>query len=183
MEVVSGPYTFGAHVRRWRELISLPGVPRGHRVVRYCRKKYVQDGQIIPQAFDPRKGEAYLSVYWVEYLTNKKQPAHVLLDLRTFIDTHSRFDEMKLERKGALAILDAASLRGYWKGWVLVMLRCKHAPRCRPYLRFSGEASAPVTSGFDPHSAIYSMPWRGAERLAVQQYLLSRVVYSEPGKF
>jgi hypothetical protein len=182
LEVVPGTYTFGARLRRWRELIILPRIPRGHRVARYCRKKFVQDGQITPQAFEPRPGESYLSVHWLEYLTNKQQHAHALLDLRTFLTTKTSFTEMKLEPKGALAVLDAASVRGYRRGWELVLLACRHAPRCKPFRRYTGVACNLDEPGFDPHSAIYSMPWRGAERLAVQQYLLSKVVHSEPGK-
>ncbi len=182
MEDLPGTYAFGARLRRWRELISLPRIPRGHRVARYCRKKFVHEGEITPQAFEPRKGETYLSVHWLEYLTNKNQHAHALLDLRTFLATNTRFTEMKLEAKGMLAVLDATSVRGYRRGWDLVLLACRHAPRCMPFRRYRGAACAANEPGFDPHSAIYSMPWRGAERLAVQQYLLSKVVYSEAGK-
>lgn len=48
-------------------------LPESDHAVRYIRKRLLRrDGQgnvvgILPQAFEPREGEAYLSVTWLEY--------------------------------------------------------------------------------------------------------------------
>lgn len=63
-------------------------------------------------------------------------------------------------------------------------MACLHEPRTKPPAvpLPCGIGSEPNDPRFDPHSGIYTFPTRGAESLAVQQFLLSRVVHVEPGK-
>jgi hypothetical protein len=149
-------------------------------VVRICKPKHVQKGEVTPQAFEPVKNEQYLSVHWLEYFQDDS-PFHESFDrLRDFL-VSSPFKDLKPQKDGRLLALSVGGLSDFRKGNKLVRFKCKHVPRVKPWLKIGHNHSAD-TPGFDPHSGVYAMPWSGAELLAVQQYLLSKVIYQESGK-
>lgn len=164
-------------IHRCWELIRLKTIPSGNHVVRICKPKYVQNGEITPQAFEPVEDEGYLSVHWLEYMDGP-QPLPTAFDrLRDFL-MQSRFQDLKPQKSGRLAALRAGELGSSPEQ---VRFVCKHVARERPEIR-DGRGRGFDEPGYDPHSGVYSLPWKGAELLAVQQYLLSKVVYHEAGK-
>lgn len=164
-------------ILRWWQLRRLPSIPSQHHVIRICRPKHIQNGQITPQAFEPVKDEGYLSVHWLEYLNDDKDLPTGLDNLRNFLTT-SRFGDLKPQKTGKLAALLAG---GFDAPPGAVRFKCKHVPREKPAL-LDGCGHQTTDHGFDPHAGAYTLPWKGAELLAVQQYLLSKVVYHEPAK-
>jgi len=95
---------------------------------------------------------------------------------------HSQFEkEFKPTAKGKLAVLRVGELVDFTKDGKTTGFVCKHMPREKNGPKF-GEQYDFRTAGFDPHSGIFTLPLEGAELLAVQQYLISKIIYSEPGK-
>jgi hypothetical protein len=145
------------------------------------RKKDIQGNSLLPQAFSPRPGESYVSVHWLEYLQPVSTMASSFEALRLFM-TSSSHPELKLQKSGRLAAVRVADLQGYrvesrrWSG-----LFCRHVPRVWNAYR-SGQGRLMTDMRFDPHSGLYTVPWQGPESLAVQQFLLSKVVHIEPSK-
>lgn len=164
-------------LRCW-QLRRFPSIPPSHHIVRICKPKYVQNGEITPQAFEPIKDEDYLSVHWLEYLNGDKDLAAGFDNLRAFL-TVSRFNDLKPQKTGRLAALLAGGFAA--PPAVGVRFKCKHVAREQPCLS-DGRGHQNTESGFDPHAGVYTLPWKGAELLAVQQYLLSKVIYHEPAK-
>lgn len=166
--------------RVW-ELVRLPSIPRHQHIVRVCKPKYVEDGEIIPQAFEPKVGEFYLSVHWLEYFQKGVSFQEGFDRLRDFLAS-SALGDLKPQKKGKLAALRVGCLGDSREEGIRVNFKCKHAPRVgRPWLK-AGEGHLCTEPGFDPHSGIYTFPWKGAEQLAVQQFLLSKVIYEEVAK-
>ncbi|WP_406867750.1 hypothetical protein [Paraburkholderia fungorum] len=158
----------------------LRDVPVDHHVVRVCRPKHVDKGQITPQAFEPVQDEGYLSVHWLEYLSEEDGLPEGFQLLRQFL-VQSRFGDLKLQKSGKLAAIPVQSLTTISEPSLAVAFRCKHVPREAPSLA-SGVDRQISDHGFDPHSGVYSLPWKGAELLAVQQYLISKIIHEEPSK-
>lgn len=137
---------------------------------------------MTPQAFEPRPNEKYLSVHWLEYFRPFDNFPAAFERLRAFLN-QSRFQEVRPQQEGRMVALRVGSLRLHVRGLRLLGFSCRHCPR-------DGAANAYATGHgkqisdtlFDPHSGVYTMPWKGPELMAVQQYLLSRVVHTEVGK-
>ncbi len=164
-------------IYRWWQLARLRSIPSEHHVVRICKPKYVQNGEIIPQAFEPVKNEGYLSVHWLEYIDDAQTLPSAFDKLRDFL-VSSRFNDIKPQKSGRLAALCSGDLETRHER---VRFVCKHVPREEPDLP-NGKGHQFADPGYDPHAGVYTLPWSGAEQLAVQQYLLSKVVYHEAGK-
>lgn len=180
LERLHGILSLPARISRLWQIKKLRDVPPEHHVVRVCRPKHVDKGQITPQAFDPVENEGYLSVHWLEYLSEDDDlPAGFQL-LRQFL-VQSRFGDLKLQKTGKLAAIPVQSLATISDPSLAVTFRCKHVPREKPSLP-SGINNRISDPGFDPHSGVYSLPWKGAELLAVQQYLVSKIIHEEQSK-
>jgi hypothetical protein len=126
--------------------------------------------------FSPNPGEIYLSVHWLEYFHPLDSFPTALARLRDFLLSNPA-PQVRPQKSGKLAVLQVGSIHR----WGRNHFRCRHVPMCTPAFR-TGVGQSPKDPKFDPHSAIFAFPWKGPEALAVQQYLLSKVLYSEQGK-
>ena len=165
-------------ISRIRELFSANKIPGSDHLARICFKKPIQSGEITPQAFAPRRNETYLSAHWLEYFQPMDTIALSLDRLRDFL-SQSAHGELTLKKSDLLAVLKVEELRSPKEGARFTRLFCRHLPRGESCASRGGllDYSDP---NFDSHSGIYTIPWKGAELLAIQQFLLSKVLHSEP---
>ena len=168
------------HVEQFIRLFGQRKLPLGDHVVRVVRPKDVQDGQLVTTAFQPRPGEHYLSVSWLDYLKRGASFPDGLSLLRANMVANAD-RELKLQKSGRLAVLPVTAITGSRvKGWRWGRLQCRYQPRVKNVLPHGeGQTGSKLC---DPHSAIFTVPWKGAELLSVQQYLLSKVVHQEASK-
>lgn len=149
-------------------------------MVRVVRKRDTQDDQILPQAFQPRPTDTYISVHWLEYFGPLRGFDDAMQALRDFLG-RSAHGELKLDSKGRLVALRVNDIcakisdRRWTRLWV------RHVPRASQVYR-TGLGHEVSGKRFDPHSGIYSVPRRHAEELAVQQFLLGKIVHDAPAK-
>lgn len=148
--------------------------------MRLCRPRDVQQGAVTPQAFAPRPGEAYVSFHWLEYVQPMSTFPNAFDALRAFL-VQSRFGDLAPQQNGRLVALRVGSLRFHVGRRRLTGLFCRHFPRV-PEAHRLGIGKGISDPLFDPHSGVYAVPWSGAELMAVQQFLLSKVVHAEVGK-
>lgn len=53
-------------------LKNYKNIPDEHHIARYCRPKHVEDDQILPEVFELRQDEEYLSCNWMEYFKEEE---------------------------------------------------------------------------------------------------------------
>lgn len=176
-------------------------LPPGSHSVRICSQANLGDnGQITADCFtlhpgtDSRPADRYLSVHWLEYF-GSHAVAHGVQLLREFLLSSKVPGERKPSRNGRLAVLSCDSTCEQSLEAVGINISFRHIPRneanAAPAVTISPDGvvsiaaahAAATESGqvLDPHSGVFTLPEQAPLELAVQQFLASQVVHSEPG--
>lgn len=129
-----------------------PLLPDGDHVSRYCKPAHLNPiGLPLPEAFQLREGEDYLSANWLEYFQSPYLPTAIQRIREVF-----RSKGFRLPRRGAFAVLDVGGARTAVRENSGCSLRFEYAP-----------------SRDDPsHAAIYGY---GASDLAVAAELAALI--------
>lgn len=162
-------------------------LPDAAGVARLCGQSALgSNGEVTESCFIPRPGERYLSVHWLEYL-GAGPLQDQLIALRTYLAASPVQGERRPTRNGKIAVLRAGALHEESLDAVMVAIECRHVPRiAHATVQVTPEGvivrPAAGANASDPHSGIYTLPQEAAHELAVQQFLVSRVVYAEVGR-
>lgn len=177
------------------------GLPAGSHCVRLCSQTALGDeGEVTVNCFSPHVGtderaaDRYLSVHWLEYFGHGSF-SECLKKLRAFLLNSQVPRERKPTTNGKLAVLPCDQLILMAQQEVQIEIQVHHEPRVANVatsievspegeIRYGIAPQQALTLGLnlDPHSGIHTLPEAAAHQLAVQQYLVSNVVYVEPGR-
>ena len=124
---------------------GLEQIPANDHVIRICKPKHVQSGEILPGAFSPLPDEKSLSVHWLEYFGRPADLAAGFEILREYLAAHPSY--LQPQASGCIAALRVGGFAGFrLLRWVIISLSCRHETPCqtglqerrRPFLgRFS----------------------------------------------
>lgn len=99
-------------------------LPDDDHVVRYCRPAQVSShGLPLPEAFELRTDEAYLSVNWLEYFQESDLTAAVQRVREAF-----QTKRFRIGRRGLFAVLDIGDAKTAVYDRFELSLRFEHAP-------------------------------------------------------
>lgn len=176
-------------------------LPSGSHCVRLCSKSTLgDDDEVTVACFQPHQGtdqrpaDNYLSVHWLEYLCTGTVPIS-LASLRAFLLTSTIPGERRPSSQGKLAVINCEQATSSAMREIQLVIDFKHEPRLQPAAQgYEVVADGAIQMGLarvqaathgtaiDPHSGMYTLPEAEAHRLAVQQFFVSQVIHTEPGK-
>jgi hypothetical protein len=148
------------------------------------------------QGSDSRPADRYLSVHWLEYL-GRGSNTDCLAALRAFLMESQIPAERRPTRNGKLAMLACDPVCHSAPLEVQIEVNFEHQPRTEPPVATSIEITpagelrigvaleqvvADPTLALDPHSGLFTLPEEAAHQLAVQAFLASKVIHTEPGR-
>lgn len=98
-------------------------LPEDDRVSRYCKPSSIDDGMLLPAAFEIRKNEDHLSVNWIEYFGEPSLPVAV-----GKIRNALRDKNYQIKPSGRFAMVPVRDVVETAPGATGQRLRVKHMP-------------------------------------------------------
>lgn len=123
-------------------------IPDTDCVSRYCKPSAVEDGVILPSAFQFRDGEDYISVNWLEYLKAPSLESAVNMVRETF-----RRKGFSIRRQGRFAVLNVGDVKDAVRVVIANTPQIEHLPE-------DDDASHSGISGYSALNLVASDTWQ-----------------------